>query len=679
MRKNILILAGILLVSLGSQAGGFPITVKDDLGREITIPGPPQRIVSLVPSHTEILFALGLEQKVVGVTDYCNYPQKAQAKDKVGGWATFLKQAEVTEEGIFELDEVVVTAGRRPQLLADIPVSTTLVTREDIETANALNVAEVIQQTAGVKVNSYGAMGAATTVTLRGSDAKQVLVLVDGRPVNTASLGTADLSMYPPDNIAKIEVIRGPFSALYGANALGGVVNIITQNAPQKPRWELNASYGEDQIYRLSYGNKFRDIGGLFTLSHQWSDGHRENSDCKGYQFTGRLDYDLGNDSAFALSAGHSEQKKGVPGSTSWPSPNARQDDQRTWADFTCRREGKRSDLLFKAYFNRDWGNYRDPDAWGGPTDDVNINSRLGLNWQQDINFKETNIFTWGIDLQNDRADIQAIGEEKKLNNYALYLQDELNLLDLLTVTPGLRYDHHDIYGSQVNPRLSCLYQLNEQTDLRVSGGRAFRAPTVNDLYWPGGGNPDLKPEKSVGYEIGAEHLFSFGLLTRATFFSSEVEELMTWVPVPGDETHWHVVNVGQTKISGAEAEVKMKLPQNISAGITYTYLEATDKETDKYLRYKPRHKAGLSLGYESTSGLRINISADYTDSVFSDKSNIERLNSYTLLNAHISQGLGRDVELFLSGNNLLDEEYYLYEGYPMPGRALYGGIKARF
>lgn len=629
MKKKILILAAALIVGLCGEVFCSPIGVKDDLEKEATVSESSGRMPEAEP---------------------------------------------------VELGEIVITASRRPQLLADVPVSTTIVTREGIETANALNVAEAIQQTAGVKIDSYGAMGAATTVTLRGSLNKQVLVLVDGRPVNTASLGTADLSMYPTDNIAKIEVVRGPFSALYGANALGGVVNIITQKATEKQSWELNASYGQDQtqVYRLSYGNKLSDIGCFFTLSHNRSDGHRENSDCKGYQFTGRLDYDLGDNSAFTLSAGHSQQKKGVPGSTSWPSPNARQDDKRNWADLTYKRSGERSNLLLKAYFNRDWGNYRNPDDWGGPTDDVNINSRLGLNWQQNINLKETNIFTWGIDLQNDRADIEAIGEEKKLNNYALYLQDELTLLDSLIVTPGLRYDRHDIYGSEVNPQLSCLYQLTEQTDLRVSCGRAFRAPTVNDLYWPKGGNPGLKPEKSVGYEIGAEHLFSFGLLTRATFFSSNVEELITWVPVPG-ETDWHVVNVGKAKISGVEAEAKMKLPKNISAGLTYTYLEATDRETDKYLRYKPRHKAGLSLSYENASGLKINISADYTDRVFSDKLNTKRLNSYTLLNAHLAQRLGRKAELFLSGKNLLDEEYYLYEGYPMPDMALYGGIKARF
>ncbi|MDI6792775.1 MAG: TonB-dependent receptor [bacterium] len=890
MKKKILILAAALIVGFVGKAICFPITVEDDLGREITIPEPPQRIVSLVPSHTEILFALGLDQKIVGVTKYCNYPLEAGNKDKVGGWATpdvekivalnpdliltfgtvqqalvkeleekgqtvfwlypqtveavldsfekigritdrvyeagqlrteieqkieaveqktsnipekerltvfrvmgleppatigsqsfqtdvhrlaggqnifsdvdkdyfqldletllerdpdviiicgqdeeearrrvmnqegwqeltavkngrilvipcdlvcrpspqigetiekiaaglypelFLKGTKVVEAGTVELGEIVVTAGRRPQLLANVPVSTTTVTRKDIEAANALDVAEAIQQTAGVKVDSYGAMGAAATVTLRGSSAKQVLVLVDGMPLNTASLGIADLSMYPTDNIEKIEVVRGPFSALYGANALGGVVNIITQSVPEKQRVGLSASYGQDQtqVYQLSYGDKLSDMGYFLTLSHNRSEGHRENSDCQWYQFTGKLDYDFGNGSEFSLSTGHSEQEKGVPGSTSWSSPNARQDDKRSWADLTYKRSGGRSNLILKTYLNRDWGNYRNPDSWGGPTDDVNINSRLGLNLQQDINLKETNIFTWGIDVQNDRADIGAIGEEKKLNNYAVYVQDELNLLDsaddLLLIMPGLRYDHHDIYGNQINPRLSCLFQLSEQTDLRASCGRAFRAPTVNDLYWPSAGNPDLKPEKSFGYEIGIEHLFNFGLLSRATLFRSMAKELIQWAE---DATGvWRPENVSKAEISGVEAEARMKLPGNISAGITYTYLEATDKETDKYLRYKPRHKAELSLGYENASGLKINISADHTDSVFSDKSNTEKLDRYTLLNARISQQLGQNVELFCSGKNLLDEEYQIYKDYPMPGLTVSGGIKAKF
>jgi outer membrane receptor for ferrienterochelin and colicins len=603
-----------------------------------------------------------------------------------GGWS------EENSEGgaYFDLGTVVVTATRTPHLLEDVAVSATVVTREEIDEVNAQSIGEALEGVVGVKVDTYGSMGMATSIRLRGSTPNQVLVLVDGRPVNLPSLGTVDLSMYPVDNVERIEVIRGPVSALYGANALGGVINIITKDVPEEPFTEASASYGtfNTQIYRLNHGVKIDSFGYLITGSKNSSDGDKENSECDGYHFTGKVNYDLGEEAKLTFSTGYSRQDKGVPGSTSWPTPKVEQDDEKNWFDLTYKlASGENSDITSKIFFNRHWQEYKDPDSF---TDDISKNYQLGVDLQQNLFLSDAHTLTWGINWERDEVDIKDINEvskiggERELTTKAVYLQDEITLSELLTLTLGLRYDHHSVYGSEVSPRASCLYKLTEKTSLRTSVGCAFRAPTVNELYWRDSyavGNPDLKPEESIGYDLGIEHQFNTKVLGRVSLFRSDVDDLLTWDDPDGDWI-WEPYNVEKARVQGIEAGVKTQFTRLLSSAFTYTYLDTRDDgETykDKYLRYRPRHKGGCRLTYENERGLKVGLGVEYSSSVYTDRANTSKLGSFLLLNARISRVVAGDTELFIAGENLLDEEYQLYDGYPMPGASITGGLKAKF
>ncbi|PIU67923.1 MAG: hypothetical protein COS84_02750 [Armatimonadetes bacterium CG07_land_8_20_14_0_80_40_9] len=604
-----------------------------------------------------------------------------------------LKAEEGSEQEVFDLGEIIITATKTPHLLKDVPISTTVINREEIEDSGAYNVGEALKGVAGAKVNIYGAMGSATSLSLRGSSSTQVLVLVDGRVVNLPSLGMADLSMYPIDNVERIEVVRGPASALYGANALGGVVNIVTRDIPKKPVGEVTISSGafSTQLYQLSVGEKRGDFGYFLTSSKNKSDGDRENSQCDGYNFTGKLSYDLGEVSNLTFSTGYSQQDKGVPGSTSWLLPNANQDNKKRWFDLTYKSGlGEREGVTSKLFFNRDWQEYEDPDAWGGPQDDINKNYQWGGDLQQNLTLGETNLLTWGISWERDTVDIKKVGGKRKITTEAIYLQDEVTPSELLTLILGVRYDHHSVYGSEVNPRLSALYRWKEKTSLRVSVGRAFRAPTVNDLYWYEDwgwgtgcfGNSDLNPEKSWGYEAGIEHQFSPKLLGRVSLFRSKVDKLITWVETPPDSWHYVATNIDKARLQGVEAEARAQFTPQISGDLTYTYLDARDKGDtyhNKYLIYRPKSKLSLGLVYQSSSGLKVNVGGEYTDSVFSDRANTTKMNSFFLLSARISKTIEKNKELFLEGKNLLDKEYQLYKNYPMPGASISGGVKVGF
>ncbi|GAI40874.1 unnamed protein product, partial [marine sediment metagenome] len=247
------------------------------------------------------------------------------------------------EESILELEKIVITATRTPHLLKDVPVSTTVITEKEIEQTGASTVAEALENVAGMRVTAYGGPGSLTTAHIRGSAAHQVLVLMDGRELNSAASGTVDLGFLPVQNIERIEVVRGPFSSLYGANALSGVINIITKPAPEKRQTEIRASYGtyETSEYTLTHGGKLDKTGYSLTAKLGDSAGDRENSGCNETHATAKLTYEVNDSSGFSLLAGYSHRDSGVPGSTTYPTPSAREEDKRNFLDLSYHKDLK--------------------------------------------------------------------------------------------------------------------------------------------------------------------------------------------------------------------------------------------------------------------------------------------------------------------------------------------------
>jgi len=605
----------------------------------------------------------------------------------------------LAKEESFDLGEIVVTATKTPHLLKDVPGSVTIVTKEEIERAGATDVGEALEKVGGIKIRDYGSMGAATSITIRGSTPNQVLVLIDGRPTALPSLGTTDLSLYPVDNVERIEVVRGPFSSLYGADALGGVVNIITRDAPEKPTTEFDLSYGSfnTQIYQMNYGAKKGKFGYFITAGKNSSDGDRKNSGCDGKHFTTKLSYDISSDAKLSLSLGYLYQSLDVPGSLSLPSPNAHQNDEKDWADLTYNLKlGEGSDIMAKLFFNRHWLEYKNPKILSDSETKVN---QVGLELQQNLSLNEMNLLTYGVAYKRDEIEVDdkindtsMIGGGKELSTTGIYLQDEINFKTLpLTLVPGLRYDAPSEYEKRVSPKISALYRIKERTNIRASIGQAYRAPTVDDLYWydeawKSYGNPDLKPEKSTSWDLGVEHQFNEKVLVRTTYFRSEVKDLITWALSETSPGSWCYVatNVDKALIQGVEAESKFQFSPEIFASLSYIYTDARDKGEayyDKYLLYQPRNKVDCTIGYKNKNGFKASIGVEYIGSTYSDQDNTEtrKLNEYTLLSARISKTIGKYAEVYLVGKNLTDEEYQVYRNYPMPGMSVTGGVKIKF
>jgi len=369
-----------------------------------------------------------------------NRAQESNTVAKASG-----SSAPVATQAVSEADTVVVAASRIPQAVRDLGVSVSVVPRERIEEMNAQNAGEVLAEVADVHMNTYGSMGAENDITIRGSTANQVLVMVDGRQVNVSSVGKTDLSMYPVDQIERIEVIRGPGSVLYGAGAMAGVVNIVTRDPPEQLQTDLSASYGtkNTRIVQLDNGAKIGDFGYLVTASQNASDGWRENDACDGYNVSGKLDYDLTKESRLVLNSGFSRKNKGLPGSTSWPTPNAKQYDEQSWYDLTHKYEFETNTCLTsKIFLNQNWQNYKDPDIF---TDDISRDQKAGLDVQQTLPVGEKQLLLGGIYLENNSVSIKdsqgesLIGGTRDLFTGAVFLQDEISFLERFVATPGLR------------------------------------------------------------------------------------------------------------------------------------------------------------------------------------------------------------------------------------------------
>jgi len=619
------------------------------------------------------------------------------------------------EESVYmgDLGVIVITPTRGPRMVKDLPTNVSVITREEIAESDAHNVGEVLKNRLGVAVRRYGTLGAPSYIGLRGCSAYQTLVMVDGRSVNSISDGIADLSQFPIDNIERIEVVRGPASALYGANALGGVINIITREAKEeKVIADVNFGLGSfgTQISRLNFATRDANIKACFTIGNNTSNGWRKNSAYNNRNFTGRLAYDAGKIGIFELRGGYHRGKLGLPGVAKYKidpttlknilldekfasDPNHNQEDEKEYAILEYSNIGENSKLLLKAYGSNDQRRDRNPN---GPRDDLHENITQGVETQLDVPYG----ITLGMDVHQDKykqkneINSQTIIGEKTLNR-AIFLQEALSFKPVIAIL-GVRYDHHSAYGGQINPSFSLVYQLSqpgESLKLSFNLGRGFRAPTFCDLYQPyteyeeyeAEGTPNLKPEKAWAYDLGFEHQLGNLLLSRVTLFETNIEDLIDWASVPSAKPwgFWFPSNVAKAYTQGVELEFIHQIMSGLSQSINYTYLRSAGKkeEEDKYeiAPYKPHNRVNYRINYTNNFGLKISLGTEYVGEQWSARGETgDRLPDYFLFNARIAQRI-RNLEAYISLDNILDKKYQTVFGYPMPGRTIMAGISWKF
>lgn len=583
---------------------------------------------------------------------------------------------------VFDLGEVVITATRIPHLLKNTPGSLTVISEEKIQSSRAKNLGELLEEVAGVIIRNYGLHGM-TSISLRGSSSEQVLIMIDGRPLNLASSGDIDLSLFSLEHIKQIEVARGPFSSLYGSGALGGVVNILTKSPEDSPVTRMSIAHGsfDSTSYDLFHSSGTGISGYLLNARKSSSEGYLANSGRESLNVDGKITY-----GSLVLSGGYIQTDRELPGSLDWHTLNASQKDRQNWLALTNQWKWGTSNLSFKAFLNQAEIVYEDSD-W--EQKDTTTNKTYGVDFQHVLPGNQTHNIIWGFSLEKSEVNaIEAggtskIGGKRFVDVGALYVQDEITAFPNLMLVAGARYDEHSVYGSQVSPKLSFLYDAGEFTTVRASWGRAFRSPTVNDLYWQEDwgwgtglfGNPDLLPEKSSGYEIGVEHVFSPQALARVTLFTSDIDNLITWTET--EPWRWEAQNVDTASIKGWESEIRLEPWKKLSLLLSYTYLEAKDTKEfqSKSLPYRPENKFSWNLEYKLQENLYVYVEGKLVGDRYTNRENTEKLPAYSLLGGRITYKPTQRIETFIKVENILDERYEDMNGYPMPGTTVSGGV----
>lgn len=601
----------------------------------------------------------------------------------------------------YVLDEMVVTANRIETPHEQITSTVSVITRDMIENSTATNVPELLAAVPGVNMLGYGGLGSDNSVNIRvtgGNHTQQVLLLIDGQPANNSFKGGVDWNTIPLANIERIEVVRGPVSALYGDNSLGGAVNIITRKF-DKDGGVVEASYGSFETFTTSLvqQGKLNDGGNyILTAGYGNSDGFRDHSDYNGKNMTLRLNMANG----VTFSTGYTQYDRANP-ATVYAKP----------AKYT-------STSLYDGYdFDEVEGHYFDlrKEIKSGihttnisanytVLDSTNIAERLvksGANWlytgnwlpstvlkektfglqlDQSIFVSDKQTLVWGIDYKWLSADgwtydgrpTSAWSGNPTADESAVYVQDSRKIAEKLTMDIGGRYDHHSAFGGQFSPKFGLAYAVNQDTTFKLNVSRAFKAPTLNDLYGKNG-NPDLQPTKAWDYEIGVEKRLDAKTKGTITLYKENIEDLIAGSKRAGQNKS----NVDMDA-QGIELELAREINEHVGLFFNYTYLDVGDMT-----RWASRHKGNFGVNYIN-GAFKASMFEQYAGTSYDEdlhvNPNAAKIDAFMLTNIKITfEPQNSDYAYSFAVNNLFDKdyEYYLYE--PMPGRSYTFSVKKKF
>ncbi|HJW13246.1 MAG TPA: TonB-dependent receptor, partial [Thermoanaerobaculia bacterium] len=510
-------------------------------------------------------------------------------------------------------ESVIVTSTLTPQEERDLGSAATVITREKIEASGATTVLELLREAPGVDVSRQGSDGSLTSVFLRGTNSTQALVLVDGVRVNSPYFAGYDFSALTTENVERIEIVRGPFSALYGSDAIGGVVQIFTRAA----------SAGFSGSAALEAGSAGQRQGSLFasggegpltaaaSLREARVEGDRANSDWRERNGSLRLEGRLSSAVRLALEGAILDGEAGIPGPVGGETPRARggfREERIELPVFFEPAAGHEATLVLAHVSSKP--SYRNPDdpfgftfsntdarTWQARASDTLSAGPHRLTafaswerWQVD----DANSF--GVALAGNRSTLWGGG-----------FQDSVSFGSAFVATAGLRYDRHSEFGDAWSPRGTLAWLSTDgRWKLRASAGSAFRAPSVGELAYPLVGNPDLKPERSASYEVGAERYLSGGRL-EVSLFWNELRDLIVF-----DFTTQKNQNIGRARTRGVELGWRQSLSARMALDAGYTYLDGEDLTAGQPLLRRPKHRAYLSAVWHPAPSLSVSPRATF-------------------------------------------------------------------
>ena len=599
----------------------------------------------------------------------------------------------LASERNYTLNEVVVTGTRNATDIRHLPMTISVVGRAQLENRYQPSVLPALtEQVPGLFVTSRGVMGygvstgAAGGFSLRGmSGNAQMLVLIDGHPQYMGLFGHPISDAYQTMLADRVEVLRGPASVLYGSNAMGGVINIVTRKMQEDgTKTHINiggGSYGTLQTEATNQVKKGK-FSSTVSASYNRSDGHRPDMGFEQYGGYAKLGYDLNEYWRAWGDVNITHFNASNPGEITDLLYDNDSRITRGMASAMIENHYERTSGALSFFYN--WGRHKINDGYhAGEEPQTSLfhskDLMMGVSWYQSAELYEGNRLTVGFDYQhfggeswneNIADGARTPGVDKKQDEFAGYVDFRQDIGSWLSLNAGMRIDHHSHVGTELVPQGGLAFHLPKNAELKAMASKGFRNPTIREMYMFPPQNPDLKPERMTNYELSfTQHLLDGSLTYGANLYYIKGDNLIMTTQTDGRPMN---VNSGDIENWGAEGNIAWRINRQWNVNANYSWVHMENPVISA-----PEHK--LYAGADFRQG-RWNISTgiQYIKGLYSSV-NPAATEDFILWNLRANYRLCEYASLYVRGENLLAQRYEIMAGYPMPKATFLGGINLSF
>jgi iron complex outermembrane receptor protein len=583
-----------------------------------------------------------------------------------------------------DLEEVVVTGTRIAVSRNNVPLTVSVITSERIENSSESALLPVLsEQIPGLFVTQRGitgfgvSTGSAGQISLRGiggSPNTQVLILLNGNPQFMGIMGHPLPDAYVASDIERVEVIRGPASTLYGTNAMGGVINLITKEQKEDGfRGNARLMYGcfDTQKYMANGGFRKENFNVFASFNHDQTEGHRDSSDFSINNGYVRMGYELNPHLKINADFSLADFAATDPGPVGSNAGNTI-DIVRGMGAFAISNAHEKTNGSVRFFYN--FGEHNLSDGFHS------LDNNFGLIWYQAVKLFKGTTITAGFDCKKYGGKAE---NRKALNGSGVvftdttvceaagyaYIQQEL--LKKLVLNAGFRLEHNSVYGSEPVPSAGMAYHAGDATVFKASLAKGFRSPTIRELYMWGTANEHLKPERMINYEAGmlqklAENRLSLELI----LFKSEGDNLIRTVPGSNGAKF---ENTGTFSNKGIEFSGTYKPVDFLTIQANYSYISM-----DEPVVATPEQHWVASASWKWRK-FKFHLSAQHVSELYTQVAPQAVKESYTLIHSRAALAISESADVFVKLENLTDQDYEINSGYPMPGFVAFVGFNVHF
>ena len=585
------------------------------------------------------------------------------------------------------LDDVVVTATRTPQPRESVIADVSVINTDEIQRSGQATLVELLAQQQGIEISSSGGAGTVSAIYMRGTNSGHVVVVVDGMRIDSATLGATAFENLPLGQIDKIEILRGPATSLYGQDAIGGVIQIFTKKGEASKdgsaiKLNANLGYGSYDTVRADAGvrgsvadTRFAlNVSSLTTNSFSAIDtknkDYSDNDANRNLAFSGNISHEIVAGHEIGFQFLHSDGNVHFDNSFNGSNFDSRADaTQYSYALFSNNQFT--DSWLSKLRLGEGVDESRTFDAFSVAGGDFYQTKQLQFNWQNDIKLP-VGVLTLLYERLNQKVESNAVNYDVKKRTNDGYVASYLLNLDAHSLQLSARHDSNSQFGGKTTGSIGYGYSFTPAWRATASVGTAYKAPTFNDLYYPGFGNPTLNPEQSRNIEASLRYHTGQTDLS-ATVYENKIRDLI------GFDSAFNVLNINEARIKGLSLSASQYFGNfNLSGNVDFQ--SPKDDNTGNLLARRANRHASANASY-TLGNWRFGAETVASSHRFNDAANTAELAGYALLNATVDYKFSKDWSAQARANNILDKQYALAldfggEAYNTPSANLFFNIR---